>query len=292
MPPFGFPSGSAWSKQICDALTSGSLANLLHDTLGHQHDVITSFSKEFYLSGKPTIDAFLEHRTEYEQLGKAVIAATLIRHETDSVFDIMVNPGEYNWLRYTYERLDSGFEEFGENKVSFITFNYDRVLEWFFVTALSNSYKKRPSECAELLKRIPIIHLHGRLGYLPWEASDGNKRDFNGDITKETLEACVKEIKIIYEDPSDGRDAEFTHARELLDEAERVYILGFGFHRTNVERLGLNKLTKKDKSLATGYGLTQREQGDIRNHITDGCVAINSEFRCIDFCRNIVDWFN
>ena len=61
------------------------------------------------------------------------------------------------------------------------------------------------------------------------------------------------------------------------------------FHPTNVERLGLNKLRKKDKSLATGFGLTQREMGDIRTLVTSSCVAIN-EYNCIDFCRNTVNW--
>lgn len=81
-------------------------------------------------------------------------------------------------------------------------------------------------DCARVLKSIPIIHLHGRLGYLPWEAPADNRRDFNGVITRETLEASVKEIKVIYEDISGGRDAEFSRAKGLLDDAERVYIFG------------------------------------------------------------------
>ena len=194
--PFGFPLGRNWSKEIYNGLSGSSqpLAEILRNTLGHDYAILERFHKEFYLSGKNSIDAFLEHRREYEQLGKAVIAATLIPHETDAVFGYAAD----NWLRYTYERLDTGFEEFGNNKVSFITFNYDRVIEWFFVTSLSNSYNKSKRDCVEVLKSIPIIHLHGRLGHLPWETS-----------------------------------------------ADR-----FGFHPTNVERLGLNNLRKKDKSLA------------------------------------------
>ncbi len=258
---------------------------MLHNTLGYDSAILGSFRKDFYLSGKNSIDSFLEHRREYEQLGKAVIAATLIPYEnTDAIFSYTGD----NWLRYTYERIDTGFEEFGDNKVSFITFNYDRVVEWFFVTALRNSYNRSKMECAKVLKSIPIIHLHGRLGYLPWENATDNKRDFDNAVTRGTLEACVNEIKIIYEDIGDGRDSEFARAKELLDEAERVYILGFGFHPTNVERLGLNKLRNKDRSLATGCGLTQREIGDIRSLVTNGCVGINN-YDCIGFCRNTID---
>jgi hypothetical protein len=171
--PFGFPLGRNWSKQIYNGLSGSAqpLAGMLHNTLGHDYAILDRFHKELYFSGKNSIDAFLEHRREYEQLGKAVIAATLIPHETDAIFGYAAD----NWLRYTYEKLDTGFEEFGDNfgdnKVSFITFNYDRVIEWFFVTALSNSYHRSKRDCAAVLKSIPIIHLHGRLGYLPWETS-------------------------------------------------------------------------------------------------------------------------
>lgn len=228
----------------------------------------------------------MERRQEYEQVGKAVIAATLIRYETDAIF----GHTNENWLRYAYKRLDTWFEEVVESNVSFVTFNYDRVIEWFFVTALGNFYKKDKMDCARVLKSIPIIHLHGRLGCLPWEAPADNRRDFNGVITRETLEASVKEVKVIYEDISGGRDAEFSRAKRLLDDAKGVYILGFGFHPTNVERLGLNKFAKKDKSLANGFGLTPKEMSDIKQRVTTGCVELNRH-NCIDFCRHTVNWW-
>jgi hypothetical protein len=284
---FGFPLGSGWFREIRQELEDSSrpAAKLLHEQFGHDYEFLNRFRKDFFLSGKSSIDAFLEHRREYEKLGKAIIGFTLMRCENiDSIFQ----NDKHNWLRYIYNKLDTGFDEFRENAISFITFNYDRVIEAFLITALSNSYNKSTKDCVEVLESIPIIHLHGRLGYLPWESSF-NTREFNNDVTKETLEACVNEIKIIYEDISDGRDAEFTRAKELLDEAERVYILGFGFHPTNVARLGLNNLKKKDKSLATGIGLTNTEMAGI-SQLTNGCVQTNNQYDCINFCRNTINW--
>ena len=39
----------------------------------------------------------------------------------------------------------------------------------------------------------------------------------------------MNEIKIIYEDISDGRDAEFTRAKELLDEEKQFTFWDLGF---------------------------------------------------------------
>ena len=53
--------------------------------------------------------------------------------------------------------------------VAFITFNYDRSLEFFLLTTLKNRYQKTEQECAAKLKNIPIVHLYGKLALLPWE---------------------------------------------------------------------------------------------------------------------------
>jgi hypothetical protein len=70
---------------------------------------------------------------------------------------------ENSWLRYVYNKLDTSFEEFGQNTLSVVTFHYDRSVEHFFFAALQNSYGKNPAECHGALKSMPIIHLHGAL---------------------------------------------------------------------------------------------------------------------------------
>ena len=73
-------------------------------------------------------------------------------------------------MQYLYQHLAvPTLEEFHQNDVGFITYNYDRTLEQFMLTALANTYGKDETTCAEILAHIPIIHLHGRLGYLPWQ---------------------------------------------------------------------------------------------------------------------------
>ena len=111
-----------------------------------------------------------------------------------------------------------------------------------------------------MLASIPIIHLHGRLGYLPWEHPTG--RDFNTVIDEEVLRKCIDQIKIIHEDITDGRDADFEKAKRLLEWAEKIYFMGFGFNNLNGERLGIANISE-NKSVATAFGLSQNEVGSI-----------------------------
>ena len=46
---------------------------------------------------------------------------------------------EYQYLSV---KLNSSFEEFGENKLSIITFNYDCSLEHYLLNSLINSHEK------------------------------------------------------------------------------------------------------------------------------------------------------
>jgi hypothetical protein len=181
--------------------------------------------------------------------------------------------------------MSTTFEEFGQNQLSFVTFNYDRVVEYFFHASLRNSYGKHENECVEVLRHIPVIHLHGRLGYLPWESV--HNRPFVNDVTRLALLESIDNLKIIHEDIKDGRDREFTRAKQLLSDAEQIYFMGFGFNRTNVERLDLVNLTS-GKAMATSMGLTSQEVTAILQ-MTDSKINFQN-VDCIGMCRNLINW--
>jgi hypothetical protein len=116
--------------------------------LGFSATDITTFRDAFLYSGKSSVDAFLEHRIEFLDIGKAAIAETLITWERPEVPYTVPN----NWLMYLYARMNSEFDEFGTNPISFITFNYDRLLEYFLFTSLYNTYGKGAEDCSAVLR--------------------------------------------------------------------------------------------------------------------------------------------
>jgi hypothetical protein len=86
-----------------------------------------------------------------------------------------------------------------------------------------------------------IIHVHGSVGdihalprRIPWGADFGNGRSVEFNINA-VLSWSEQSIKIVHEPKPDAD--EFKRARGVPGQAERVFFLGFGFGRTNVDRL-------------------------------------------------------
>jgi hypothetical protein len=125
--------------------------------------------------------------------------------------------------------------DLGANALTIATFNYDRSLEYFLFNALSASYGMTADKARSLLARIPIIHLHGQLGALP--ELTGGGRPFSPQRDTETIRMAARGITIIHE--ADDGDQTFVGVRDLINTAEIVCFLGFGYHRTNIRRLGI-----------------------------------------------------
>jgi hypothetical protein len=56
---------------------------------------------------------------------------------------------------------------------------------------------------------------------------------------------------------------EISAAQELIKKASAVYFLGFGYHPTNMERLGIEILKKVQKIRGTCYKLPLQKQNDV-----------------------------
>jgi hypothetical protein len=185
-------------------------------TLGFGERQIIRFRDEFYYSGKSSVDAFLEHRPDFLDVGKAAIATILIPLESpENLFSF-----EKNWLRYVFANLNAKVDEFKGNKLSIITYNYDRTVEHFFFTALKHTYRKNDNDCIKMMEHVPIVHLHGRLGYLPWQ--NDRSRSYSTELDPREVKLAAESIKIIHEDITDGRDEDFKKAKELLKLAENA----------------------------------------------------------------------
>jgi hypothetical protein len=192
--PYGLPVGGQLYQDIIKKFESkSSLRNELLDLTHFSDGHIENFVKNLKYSGLTSVDAFLERRQEFVDIGKACIAFELINREKS---EILWN-SERNWMKYLYQHMvSSTLEEFSQNEIAFITYNYDRTLEHFMHTSLMNTYGKDEAACAEVLARLSIIHLHGRLGYLPWQ----NKKthvpfQIGAPVNPKVLENCRNEMK-------------------------------------------------------------------------------------------------
>ncbi|MBW7988586.1 MAG: hypothetical protein FVQ84_00980 [Planctomycetes bacterium] len=261
--PFSFPSGKKLVALINDMLNGDSPTVDLLKKHGHEKEHIWNFRNTLVLSGRSSVDEFLEYRTDFLDIGKEAIAAALLRFEqTANLFNVKK---DNNWYQYLFGLLNTSFDEFDQNKLAIITFNYDRSFEHYLFTALQHAYNKNDEECAEKLNKIPIVHLHGKLGRLPWEKTRYSLVPYDTPRYPDKLGLYVGRggvnIKIIHEDIK--KDPEFKQAFELLIAAKRICFLGFGFNETNLKRLRIESLCQPDvpdKDICgTSYGLSQRQ---------------------------------
>lgn len=263
--PFGFPSGRELLIEICKRLGSrGATFFVTMEQCGYDLTAQEVFKNELYGSFQPSVDAFLEKRPEFMEIGKAAISCALIPYENQTA--LITRPEKAEWYEYLFGKMDTGWDRFAENRLSIITLNYDRSLEHFLFTALIHSYDKSEEDTASLLRTIPIVHVYGQLGQLPYLAGGG--RPYTSDVHPDIVAQCVSEIKIVHENV---HDATFSAAHELLAGAQKICFLGFGYHSDNLQRLRLDKLPKDTRILGSVLGLGGAEIQGVQRFFIETC---------------------
>ncbi len=180
------------------------------------------------------------------------------------------------WYGYLWEKMRAReLAELGENCLTIITFNYDRSLEHYLHTVAGNSFGKSPDECTAVVSQIPIIHVHGRLGWLPWQCQ-GPAREYCSppEDRWQELRECASLIKIVSEKTDFSQDEEFFRAREAISKAAKLCFLGFGYNRSNTERLELSATPPEAWVAGTAYGNTPKEKTSLEKMLEES-LAIN-----------------
>lgn len=237
--PFGFPSGTGLMIQIIQRLSDSNtnspfLCNLIQ--LGHSKKHINNFCEALRHSGLKSVDAFLEHRPEFIPVGKQAIAQCLIPCErTDSLYPQVGAAPFGDWYQLLFERMTDGLksiDEFENNKVSVVTFNYDRSLEHYLCTSLRSLFGVDRARALSQLERLELIHVYGLLGEYP------TRRDYEPTLRGDEIFEAAEAMKIIHEGEANTDSLKI--ARQWIQTAERILFLGFGYHPLNLRRLGFD----------------------------------------------------
>jgi hypothetical protein len=336
----GSSKGSARGDSMrIDLDNSKLLARLLELAVGlglakEQDETNERFVKEFadqLFGAQPeSIDQFLKDRPEYSLIGRICIVFCISRYEDkNSEYFIPTIPEssldyvfpDFGWYEYLWhkmtENVDS-IEEFKKNRITVITFNYDRSLEFYLFRALKSKFDKHDAEIADVFKEIEIKHVYGKLAFFywelnylcqdsdlsakdymmkandfsPWEPSvlfriwgevgthGMDERDFDSNRTVLKEEArreivdrfidAANDIKIYSEVLKEHKSGEYLTD---LNNAKRIYFLGFGYHEQNLMALGMTStdtdrvLNEGAKIFGTAYGMSDGEMSAKRRRI-------------------------
>ncbi len=246
----GFPLGPKLCSEIIQNTSDPNLksfTDLL--AMGFPRQIILSFHDQLDKSFPRSIDEFLSDRAEYIDVGRAVIAQVLTRHEDEKVLRSRDN----NWYGLLRNLIR---QDLDRNKFSplIVTFNYDLSLYKFLYDFLSSTFQ-RFATMNTLDEGVRILHVHGRLGYLDFEKRTPSRTYARRGSPTDILEAS-RGIRVPSQLENDyGRD--MLIAQEAIKQAKRVIFLGFGYDETNINRIRIDTW-EPGKYFGTGYRLENK----------------------------------
>ena len=327
--PYGFPTGAALLKSLSDLrfinLEADSSPLFMSDTTGltarkhREHlkkcferasfnlDHVAEMANKLMFSGRSSIDAFVASRPEYADVARFAVALFLL--ERENLVTLMSPATTNSWYRLLWNNLIGAATTVGELSFSNIkigTFNYDRSLEAFLLTAIQSTFDLKPDECNELLGRIEIVHLYGSLGGVSPYTTNGLEYPHIEHLAKMYLSeralSCSQSILLMPEHRTTNASDPFSKVRSWLIRCDRLCYLGYGFDQLNDQRLGfvsaldnLHRVDQKRENLkvfASAYGGTTEwiqksrkravgEQCDFK-YVIEDCYATIRQFALFD----------
>ncbi|MGA7720534.1 MAG: SIR2 family protein [Ignavibacteriaceae bacterium] len=277
--PYGFPT--AWELKL-DIIKNfhkriQKIISGYNSYLGNYEQVLTQFINHFRDSHNVSIDLFLSRNPLFSSIGKDAIVLSLLESEKSSLKYWFKEDISIDWYLSIFNyMLDGLFEPedykiFGQNKTTFITFNYDRSLENYLYNSLLNTFSKASEdEIKEVMRKISIHHVYGELGHLPWERNSIDPSNSaitfidygKSEIYYPELEIYRKSIKTIKERlPLQEGEPIF----EALQNAMEIFFLGFSFGDENMEILkdAIMNIPRFTVIHLTTLGLSEKKIKDI-----------------------------
>jgi len=278
--PYGFPSGAGLVREICGKFRAEAEVHFPGFERDQEQEVerqTKALAAKLRFSGVDSVDVFLEQNPDLQEAGKIAIASVLLPTEvTDRLFSLADQARVDPWYRHLWQWLiDHRDPVFSTPSLSIVTFNYDRSLEQFLLIASQNLFRLDETQAAGLLGQLPIVHVHGALGPLPPGKSAGDsvpyggQRDGRNAVLGRSILQAASGIKFISDNINE--EPSLLEARSLLAEADEIIFLGFGYHRTNVERLlSVLKDHPRERTLVgTTCGRTVAEVRKTESQICD-----------------------
>ena len=293
--PYGFPTGTELVSAIHKEYPSLLRGHVASTDQASSH--AEEFCAELDGAGNKSIDTFLEFAEGLRKTGALAIALTMLYRERPGTLSNVNRADPDNWYRELINWLyPSPDVQFPASTVSVITYNYERSLEQYMYTALSDRLKrmqKRPTNAAELMGRVPIIHVHGRFGRLYWQQGDGEPVPYDWErVAKDAnlIQSAADNIMIAF-NPQIEKSKALQEARDRLSTATHIIFLGFGYDERNIRRLFQPNpiVAGHVHVVGTAFGLNKLEVRDATNMLKTYVVESFVELRPLKNCEFITE---
>jgi hypothetical protein len=214
---YGYPTGQGLREFICKEFEHSLLGYRFRKHPEANEEILDEKNRQakvlrdrFYLSTNPSIDIWLSRNKSFIPIGKIAIACGIHDTEKERPEAFRENiTSEIDWYTFLFRRMireligPDDYKNFKNNKVSFITFNYDRSLEHFMHQSFSNTFTEIPAPERNMKELIPFefLHVYGQIAKLPFQIEpDEWSLEYGYDNSKDPfIEKMADNIEIIYD---------------------------------------------------------------------------------------------
>ncbi len=268
--PYGYPTGAELRNIICNQYQTIIGRDILKRAQPEIREKIvkeaSEFASVFFRSSTPSIDLFLARNPSFEKLGKSAIIVSILSAERESEFRERCVAPEFDWYSYFFHRMTETIQQpeqypkIADNKVTFISFNYDRSLEQFLYESMVNGFGDNyaliagSNDVKYFHKPFPIHHVYGRLPKMEFEGDSFWR--YKNPMVDAPIDKMINGIKVIYQ----RTNSSLNKIKNAILKAKRIFFLGFGFAQENLEVLGAPGIFDNAKIIhGTVKGLKDRE---------------------------------
>jgi len=232
--PYGYPSGEGLVKDI---IAKGKRNRGAREALAR--------GLEDYSSAL-SIDRYLSENAQHLALGIGAIVEELLEAENKSLSE---TPDESSDI---IKLLLNELSEASFSRLTILSFNYDRLLEWRFLRKLRALHGDE-NIAQSKLNLLKIEHIHGRLTSLTKEeeaisnpnwgppvpyamqSATAMSVDTRKRFEKTLFDSAQTHFKTVYTNDNKPN----TVAVGAIKAAKRIFFLGFGFDEKNMQKLGI-----------------------------------------------------
>lgn len=237
-------------------------------------ETIVPFAKSIRHSMMVSTDEFLKNRLGQKQivqadLGKRLIAREILIAERESKNSYTRGEkkerwlGNIDWIQHLLSRIDQqpNWDEILKKTV-FLTFNYDRVLEYCIFLYLTSDKQYADDAARSFINEMQIYHINGFIGSL-------DKIPF-GNVENGKYQKIAEGMETVWEKRLNRDESEKEKYQEFLKKAQRVYFLGFSYIPDNLDSIGINRgavIIENSKVYATAMGLSSQNRLRISSYL-------------------------
>jgi len=225
-------------------------------------------------------DEFLKNRLgdknkNLVDFGKRLIAYKILYYEHESEKlqrnQIIQNPATelhgintIDWIQHFLSKVDqrSNWKQKLLDSVFFI-FNYDRVFEKMLFNYMTSDKQETSEEALAFIDRLTIIHVNGYLGKLK-DVAYGQEKDVNYKEISKKMETVWEKLE------NHGRANEIDKYKVYVENAEKIYFLGFSYLYENLKSIGVDRdgaILKNKEIYGSAFGLSSQNIKRINEYL-------------------------